>query len=141
MDSPNVAVNCTADIKAKLDSIPGKPFKDKVFPVKTQDDFKAKISQGMKPPFAGVMYSGTQGQASGLAGEALVIVIYGTTSVTKPGEDTDAWTLMKKGRDVILGQPSPSRHKWLFRQEKYFDNDGGVAYHTQAWATVHPLTG
>jgi hypothetical protein len=144
-DELDIISACTLDIETKLNNLSGEPFADKVIQIISQDDFESKIKM-LKPPFAGVMYSGIRAEQAadssrqGMAARLVCAVIFGFASISNHDHKKDAWVLMSLARNGIRLTVSPSGHKWRFVQEMYFDVVAGTAYYTQTWDTMAMLT-
>ena len=139
------ATNCIADVTAKLKTISGTPFGDKVLGVYSEDDFSDKTGKLMTP-FAGVLYAGLReaagGPVPGASADLVVSILFGFAS-SRVGDDSKvaAWDVLSKVRHVMRRTRSPTGHFWRFSSEVYAGNTKGVAFFIQTWKTWTPLLG
>lgn len=142
----NVASDCVADLKNKIETLPG--FEKKTFDTY---DFLTLIdaTQSINFPCVGVAYEGIvtkdpDGQGGGLATYLTcgVFLLVGDKDAEIRGYEKkeDGILLLDQIRNVIKMTKAPTMHRWEFEAEMPFDiSKRGLGYY-QRWKTTVILT-
>jgi len=114
---------------------------DKVVRVYSETDLLDK-SKLIPPPFTGVMYEGIRANASdpgrlGRATDCYVAIVLGCLTKAVGGYDSrpEAIGLLDSIRNQILGDRSPSQHRWKFISELYVGDISNIMIYIQRWST------
>jgi len=139
-----IAVNCTEDIKARLEQT--EEFGNKIFSVFSEEDMLDKASK-LRLPAVGVLYEGIFPEGGqdrsrqGLMGTlrvAVVLIVSG--KATSMDRKDAAAELLDATRTCLLGTASPTGHKWQYAGEFPAGDASGVMVYLQRWQTAAPLT-
>lgn len=140
----SIALKCIEDVTERIEDM--REFDNKIFHVYSEDDLldKAKV---LSLPAVGVSYGGIIAEAGqdktrqGLMGSlriAIVLVI-DANSVSLDRKD-EAVVYLDAIRNTMMGETSPTCHRWQFTSETPLGKVGGVLLYMQRWQTPAPLT-
>lgn len=142
----DIVSQCVEDMVARVkkvveDNLDLKIKPEKVLNVYSEKDLFEKSSL-FKPPFLGIMYEGLRTFSRrvdftdvGIANICHVAVILGTQSQAIGNVDTriPAHIVLGFLRRAVVGQVSPSGHKWSFQSEMYMGVMNETIVYLQRW--------
>ena len=140
----SIALECIEDVQAKLDALD--EFGQKIFHVYSEEDLLDKATT-LRLPAVGVSYGGITSEPGqdrsrqGLLGSlrVAIVLIIDSKSIGLDRKD-EAAEMMDLIRCALLGQKSPTGHKWQFLSELPMGSASGVLLYMQRWQTAAPLT-
>lgn len=140
----SIAIKCIDEVTEKLEDL--REFDDKIFHVYSEDDLLDK-AKTLSLPAVGVSYGGIttdpgmdrtrQGLMGSLRIAIVLVIDANTVSLDRKDE---AVQYLDTIRSTMLGQTSPTCHKWQFVSETPLGKTGGVLLYMQRWQTPAPLT-
>lgn len=138
-----IASKCVEDIRTKLQSVAS--LAGKHLTVYSPEDLADVLKKGAKTPIVGVLYEGMRsitdpGPSVRVGGSAeIIIAIILITDKSYVSQAADAKTpslaLLDEIRSKIMGQKSPSQHRWRFIVEAAGDVTSGTVVWVQRWAS------
>lgn len=139
-----IALKCMEDVEEKIRGL--KEFGNKIFSVYSEDDLLNK-AKTLTLPAVGISYGGILTEPGmdksrqGLMGSlrVAVVLVIDSSSVSLDRKD-EAAEYLDAIRGALIGQTSPTCHKWQFLSEMPMGDMGGVLVYMQRWQTAAPLT-
>lgn len=136
-------LDCVADLKAKIQTVPG--LANRVLFAYDKKDFTDKIKGIKSYPGIGIVYGGTHAvaeiQPSGKLGISnkllmtIVLIDQGTGILSTDSVKELDLNYLDSLRTVILGTRSPTGHFWQFLAETPATLESGMTFWTQTWIT------
>jgi len=140
----SIALKCIEEVTGKLEAL--REFDSKIFHVYSEDDLLDK-AKTLSLPAVGVSYGGITADPGqdrtrqGLMGylRIAIVLVIDANSVSLDRKD-EAVEYLDTIRSTLMGQASPTCHKWHFVSETPLGKAGGVLLYMQRWQTAAPLT-